>query len=277
MTRVAYLGPELTFTHQASQKKFGTKVEHVPYHSITDVFMEVEGDKCDYGVVPIENSIEGAVNHTLDMLVTSPLSILSEVYLEISYYLLMSHPVRRSPRIEKIYSHPQVFGQCRTWLRRYHIDVDLIEVSSTTNAAVALIASKEENSACIASKLAADKYNLHIAGKQVEADCNKSVTRFLVIGKKPLPKQPRGDDKTSIVFSVKDKVGALHDVLVPFKKNNINLTKIESRPSRLKAWEYYFFVNLEGHYEDKNVKKALIELKKECTYFKVLGSYPKGE
>jgi len=270
--KVAYLGPPFTFTHQASMKKFGSSVKHMPCDSITDVFIEVEKDRCDYGVVPIENSIEGAVNHTLDMFTDSDLKIFSEVYLEISHNLL-TRSVKRTPRIDKIYSNPQVFGQCRAWLKANIPGAELIEVSSTARAAE--IVSKQKNAACIGPSLVQEKYGLMALAHDIE-DSPHNVTRFLVIGKE-FQSKPTGDDKTSIVFSVKDRVGVLHDVLVPFKRNKVNLSKIESRPSKAKAWEYYFFVNLEGHHENRNVKKALKELKRNCRYLKVLGSYPKGD
>lgn len=268
--RVAYLGPVATFTHLASIKKFGSSVEYIPANSITEVFQEVEKGRAEYGVVPIENSIEGAVSHTLDMFVDSDLKICSEISLEISHYLL-GRPVKRSPGILKIYSNPQVFGQCRIWLEANLPKAELIEVSSTARAAE--LAQKELNSACIASRLAADYYGLQIYAKSIE-DYSHNVTRFLVIGK--TEPNPTNNDKTSIMFSIKDKLGALHDMLVPFKKNRINLTKIESRPSKRRAWDYYFFLDLEGHHKDKNVRKALTGLKRPATFIKVLGSYPVG-
>lgn len=267
--KIAYLGPPFTFTHQASLKKFGSSVEHIPCENITDVFTEVSRDRCDYGVVPIENSIEGAVNHTLDMFIDSDLKIFSEVYFEVSHNLLSNGSMKQ---IKRVYSNPQVFGQCRLWIEASLPGVELVEVSSTARAAE--IASKEKNSACIASLLAARKHKLKTLADSIE-DSPHNVTRFLVIGKQLLSK-PTGNDKTSIMFSVRDRVGALHSILMPFKKHKINLTKIESRPSKLKAWEYYFFVNLEGHFEDKRVKKAVDELSEKCPYLKVLGSYPKG-
>jgi len=267
--KITYLGPPFTFTHLAALKKFGSSVEYVACSSITDIFVEVERDRADYGVVPIENSIEGAVNHTLDMLIDSSLKICSEIYLEVSHNLLS-----KSSNLEKIkmvYSNPQVFGQCRLWLEGNMPGVELREVSSTTKAAE--IVTKEKNSAAIGSLLAAKKYNLAVLAKSIE-DIPHNITRFLVIGKTLA--RPTKDDKTSVMFSVKDKVGALHDTLAPFKKNNINLTKIESRPSKRRHWEYYFFVDLEGHYEDEKVKKSLSELKNECLLLKILGSYPKA-
>lgn len=264
--RVAYLGPPATFTHLAALKKFGSQVEYIPTSSITDIFAEVEGERADYGVVPIENSIEGAVTHTLDMFMDSDLKVCSEILLEISHNLLANC---KKDKIKKIYSNPQVFGQCRLWLEANLPRVDLVEVSSTTKASE--LASKEKNSAAIASFLAAQKYKLKIIARSIE-DSTHNVTRFLVIAKEIA--EPTKKDKTSIMFSVKDKVGALHDMLVPFKKNKVNLTKIESRPSKRKAWEYYFFVDLQGHVKDKNVARALKGLESQAAYFKILGSYP---
>jgi chorismate mutase/prephenate dehydratase len=268
--RVAYLGPVATFTHLASIKKFGSSVKYVPVNSITEVFAEVQKGRAEYGVVPIENSIEGAVSHTMDMFIDSDLKICSEISLEISHNLMGRH-VRGSPRVLKIYSNPQVFGQCRIWLEANLPKAELIEVSSTAKAAE--LAKKEPNSACIASKLAADCYGLEIYDKSIE-DYSHNMTRFLVIGR--TEPNPTKRDKTSIVFSLKDRVGALHDILVPFKKNRINMTKIESRPSKKKAWDYYFYVDFLGHHRDANVARALHELEKNTKFMKILGSYPVG-
>jgi chorismate mutase/prephenate dehydratase len=267
--RIAYLGPQFTFTHLASLKKFGSSIRYVSCNSIADVFMEVEKERCDYGVVPIENSIEGAVNYTLDMFIDSGLKIFSEIYLEISHNVLGRGTIEN---IEKIYSNPQVFGQCRLWLKANLPHAELIEVSSTAKAAE--LAAQRRNTACIAATLAGKKHKLKILAASIE-DSPRNVTRFLVIGKKLLSR-PTGDDKTSIVFSVRDRVGVLHDMLIPFKKARINLTKIESRPSKVAPWQYYFFIDFEGHHETKHVKKSLNELKKHCTLFKILGSYPQG-
>jgi len=263
---VAYLGPPATFTHIAALKKFGSSVSYLPVNSITEVFTEVERGRADYGVVPIENSIEGAVNHTLDMFMESELKICSEISLEVSHNILANCTMKQ---IKKVYSNPQVFGQCRIWLEANLPKAELVEVSSTTKAAE--LAVKEKNTAAIASSLASECYGLNILARSIE-DSAHNVTRFLVIG--IAEGKPTKRDKTSIMFSVKDRVGALHDMLVPFKKNRINLTKIESRPSKKKAWEYYFFVDMAGHYKDKNVKRALGELEGRCTYLKILGSYP---
>lgn len=268
-TRIAYLGPEATFTHLAALKRFGSQVEYVACDSIPDVFLEVERDNADYGVVPIENSIEGAVSHTLDMFVDLDLKICAQVILDVSHNLLANCP---KDKIKRVYSNPQVFGQCRIWLQENLSSVEKTEVSSTTRAAQ--IAAEEKYSACIASTLAARVYKLKIIAPDIE-DSPHNITRFLVIGKSDVP--ATGEDKTSVVFSIKDRVGALHDMLVPFKKYGINLTKIESRPSKKKAWDYYFFVDLDGHRDEPYIKKALSELENKCRFLKVLGSYPVGE
>ncbi|PIQ89854.1 MAG: prephenate dehydratase [Candidatus Omnitrophica bacterium CG11_big_fil_rev_8_21_14_0_20_42_13] len=264
--RISYLGPEATFTHLASLKKFGSSVKYLPAHTISDVFINVEQDLADYGVVPVENSIEGAINHTLDMLVDSSLSICAQIKLSVSHNLLSRYKL---PQIKKIYSNPQVFGQCRFWLRANLPHAELIEVSSTSRAAE--IAAKEKNSACIASRLAGEVYKLALVAASIE-DTKHNITRFLVVGKNE--SGATGKDKTSIAFSIKDKVGALQEMLAPFKKYKINLTKIESRPSKRKAWDYYFFIDLEGHMRDKNVKSAVDALSRQATYLRVLGSYP---
>jgi len=268
---IAYLGPSLTFTHLAALSKFGSSVGYIDCSGIGEVFNEVEKGRANYGVVPIENSIEGAVNYTFDMFVNSDLKICSEIYLEISHNLLGS--VKDLSKIKRVYSHPQVFAQCRKWIEKNIPKAELIEVSSTSRAAE-LSSRIKKDTACIASRLAAKKYKLKVLSASIE-DTAHNVTRFLVIGNTSADSTKK--DKTSIMFSIKDKVGALHDMLVPFKKNKINLTKIESRPSQLKAWEYYFFVDLEGHYTNKTLRKALKELGKGCSYLKVLGSYPIGK
>jgi len=267
---IAYLGPELTFTHIASMKKFGSSVDYKSCDTITDVFDEVESSRADYGVVPIENSIEGAVNHTLDMFIDSDLKICSEIFLDISQNLLSKE--KSLEKIKKVYSKHEVFGQCRLWLESNLRRVDLLEVSSTAKAAE--IASREKGVACIASALAAKKYGLNTLYRSIEDNAN-NVTRFLVIGRTEA--QPTKHDKTSIMFSIKDRIGALHDMLVPFKKYGINMTKIESRPSKTKAWQYYFFVDLEGHHLKAKMSKALSELESIAAYFKILGSYPAGD
>jgi chorismate mutase/prephenate dehydratase len=267
--RIAYLGPEATFTHLAALKRFGSQVEYIASDSIGDVFSEVEKDNADYGVVPIENTIEGAVSHTLDMFMDSDLKICAQIILDVAHNLLANCPKNK---IKRVYSNPHVFGQCRIWLQENLPGSEKIEVSSTTRAAQ--IAAKEKYSACIASALAGRVYKLKAIASDIE-DSPHNITRFFVIGKSAVP--ATGDDKTSIMFSIKDRIGALHDMLMPFKKYNINLTKIESRPSKKKAWDYYFFVDLAGHRNDARIKKALSELENRCRFLKVLGSYPTGE
>ncbi|MDP2921251.1 MAG: prephenate dehydratase [Candidatus Omnitrophota bacterium] len=266
--KIAYLGPEATFTHLAAIKKFGSNVTYYPCSSITDVFRDIESERSDYGVVPVENSTEGMVSHTLDMFINSDLKICSEIMLDVSHNLLAKCGIKS---IKKIYSKQEVFGQCRIWLEENLHSAELVEVSSTSKAAD--IASKEKSSAAIASILAAEKYGLDVIAKDIEDNSN-NVTRFLVIGN--TTPAPTKNDRTSIMCSVKDRVGALHDMLVPFKKNKITLTKIESRPSKRKAWEYYFFIDMLGHSQNPNVKKALKETEKKSAYLKVLGSYPIG-
>lgn len=264
--KIAYLGPAATFTHLAAIKKFGSSVKYYPAGSITEIFAEVEKARADYGVVPIENSIEGAVNHTLDMFMESDLVICSEITLEVVHNLMANCAISE---IKRVYSKFEVFGQCRMWLESNLPKVELLDVSSTSKAAE--IAAGEKNSAAIGSKLAAECYGLKVLAKSIE-DSAYNITRFLVIGK--TWSAPTKKDKTSIMFAVKDKPGTLHDILAPFKKNRINMTKIESRPSKKKAWEYYFFVDLEGHAQNPKIKKALTQLKAHTSVFKILGSYP---
>ena len=266
--KVAYLGPEATFAHMAAIKKFGKSLDYIECSSIADVFTEVERGRADYGVVPIENSTEGAVNHTLDMFIDSDLKICSEMYLPIQHNLLSKH--KNISSIKKVYSHEQVFAQCRKWLEKNLPNVKLIPYASTTQAA--MFATLGKGRAAIASKVAAERYKLNILASSIE-DSAHNITRFLIIGNQEAG--PTKHDKTSIVFSMKDKAGALHDVLAPFKNSKINLTKIESRPSKKKAWKYYFFVDMGGHKNSPSVKKALKALGKECLFVKILGAYPK--
>ncbi len=266
---VAYLGPELTFTHQASLRKFGSSVKYLSCDSISDVFREVEKGNADYGVVPIENSIEGAINHTLDMFMDSSLEICSEIYFPIRHSLLSRKSGLKG--IVNIYSKPEVFGQCRKWIEKNVPLARLVEASSTAKAAE--IASKHSGMACIASELAAERYGLNVLATSIE-DSATNVTRFLVIGKEM--SKVSGRDKTSIMFSVKDRPGILHDMLGIFKKQGINLTKIESRPSKMRLWKYYFFVDMDGHSESLHVRKAIKDLGRKCHFVKMLGSYPKA-
>ncbi|MDD5408862.1 MAG: prephenate dehydratase [Candidatus Omnitrophica bacterium] len=269
LLKVAYMGPQASFSNLAALKRFGSQMSYVACGSIPEVFLEVERGAADYGVVPVENSIEGAVTHTLDMLVDSDLKICSQVILNVSHNLLANCP---KDKIHKIYSNPQVFGQCRIWLQKNLPNAELIDVSSTTRAAE--LARKGKNSAAIASLLASKVYGLKVLACGIQ-DSLQNATRFLVVGKNVAART--GHDKTSLLFSIKDHVGALYEMLLPFRKYGVNLTKIESRPSKKKAWEYYFFVDISGHQDDHKIKKALKELERRCTYLKILGSYPIGE
>ena len=266
---IAYLGPPATFTHLAAIARFGSSTEYLPVSNISDVFSEVETDHADYGVVPIENSTEGAINNTLDMFVTSSTSICAEILLNISHCLMSKEESKND--IKRIYSKAEVYGQCKIWLRANLPNAELIETSSTTRAAE--IAAKEKGSAAIASRLAAQIYNLNIIQSSVE-DIHSNVTRFLIISKNLTQKSK--DDKTSIMFSSKDRVGSLHEILGVFRKHKINLSMIESRPSRRKAWDYYFFTDFDGHCTDTNIAAALMDLDKKCKFVKILGSYPKS-
>ncbi|MEA3506391.1 MAG: prephenate dehydratase [Elusimicrobiota bacterium] len=264
---ISYLGPEATFTHMAALKQFSEHCRYLPSSSIDQVFREVEKKRADYGVVPVENSTEGAVTHTLDVFMESDCKITAEIIMDISHNLLSSE--ESLDKIKTVYSHPQAFGQCAIWLEENLPGIQQVEVSSTSAAAGK--ASRQKGAAAIASSVAAGLYSLKTLASSIE-DARKNVTRFYIIGRKMAA--PSENSKTTVMFSIKDKVGALHDMLVPFKKHSINLTKIESRPSGNKAWEYIFFVDLEGHISQNKVKEALEELKKNCVFFKVLGSYP---
>lgn len=265
---IAYLGPEASFTHLASISKFGSSVKYMPATTISEIFQEVDQKRADYGVIPVENSIEGAVTHSLDRLIDSDLKISSEIIFEISHNLLSRSPLKE---IDRVYSNPQVFGQCRLWLETNLPRVELIDTSSTTHAAQR--AQREDRAAAIASKLAATLYDLPIVAEGIE-DHAHNVTRFLVIGRDFTP--PSGRDKTSIVVSIKDKVGALYEMLIPIKRHRINMTKIESRPSKKKAWDYYFFIDIEGHVQNPKIKKMLSELEGKVRFLKILGSYPRA-
>jgi chorismate mutase/prephenate dehydratase len=268
--KVSCLGPLATYTHLAALRHFGSSAAFLPVDSIKQVFENVETGKAEYGVVPIENSNEGVVSHTLDMFVDSELQVVAEIILEISHNLL-SRQIDRA-KIKKIYSHPQGLAQCRGWLEANMPGVPAAESTSTARAAE--LAAKEPLSAAIAGEIAARMYDLNILERNIQ-DNRKNVTRFLVISKE-FP-QRTGNDKTSVMFSIKHKPGALYEVLLPFKRAKINLTKIESRPSKRKAWEYIFFVDMEGHIGDRKIRKAIDSLKENCLYLKILGSYPQGK
>ncbi len=267
--RVAFLGPLATFSHLAALQKFGLSAELVPQKSIPAVFEEVEKGRALYGVVPVENSTEGVVSHTLDMFMESELKINAEVLLEVSHFLLSR--TGRLEDIRKVYSHPQPLAQCRGWLADNLPNVPQVDVASTTLAAQ--IVSEDYNAAAIASEYAATIYNLKVVKERIEDQVN-NVTRFLVIGRKGVARGP--NNKSSLMFAVKDEPGILYRMLEPFAKRGLNLSKIESRPFKKKAWEYIFFLDLMGHMEDSDVAAAVLELRECCQFVKILGSYPKA-
>jgi len=266
---IAYLGPEATFTHQAAMKRFGVSLRYVPLKTIADVFNEVSKRRADFGVVPIENSTEGVVTHTLDMFVDSDLKIVSQIVLPVQHCLL-SRATRR--QIKKLYVHPQTLAQCRSYIQKNFPGAEIIETSS--NARSAELASGDRRSGAIAGLLAAEKYNLPVLEHDVQ-DSAGNATRFLVLGRECGP--PSGHDRTSIMFCISDRVGALYTALTPFRRFRINMTKIESRPSKRKAWEYYFFVDIDGHAQERSAARALAQLAQQCVFVKVLGSYPNAE
>ena len=263
---IAYLGPEATFTHQAAMHKFGSSSVYLPARSIEGVFREVERERADFGVVPVENSTEGVETHTLDMLVESELLICDEVILKIIHDLFSFSSLKK---IKRVYSHPQALAQCKGWIGENLSHAEIREVYSTAGAVEKALSDHE--GAAIASHLAKEVYNIPIVATSIE-DKVFNYTRFFVIGRRKRIRT--GKDKTSLIFALKDEVGALFHALESFWRLGVNMTKIESRPSRRKAWEYYFFVDIEGHQEDKKVKEALDELKKRVTFIKILGSYP---
>lgn len=265
---IAYLGPEATYTHQAAIRNFGVSLQHRAMKTIPDVFEEVERGSADYGVIPIENSTEGAVFHSMDMLVESELLICSQVYLPIEHCLLSQSPLSE---IREVYSKDQALGQCRDWLRRNLPNALLVDVNST--AAAAEMAQQRPGVAAVASVLAAELYELNLVERGIQDKAN-NVTRFLVVGKTQAKPLGGGCDKTSLVISLTDESGALEKALKPFAARGINLSKIESRPSRKKAWDYYFFIDLIGHYQDAAVQAAIDEVKQHCPFVKWLGSYP---
>lgn len=267
--KIAYLGPEASFTHMAARERFGSSTTFLPLAGIGDVFQEVSQGRAHYGVVPVENSTEGVVAHTLDMLVEADVKICAEASLEIHLYLLSRSG--RTEDIQSIVSHPQALAQCRRWLASRFPQTRVDEVASTAQAAK--MAAQDSTVAAIASGLAKDFYDLEVVEGNIEDQAN-NITRFLVIGTQE--PRPSGDDKTSIVFSVKDEVGILHRMLEPFAKNRINLTKVESRPLKRKPWEYLFFLDFEGNLKEPRIQRAMKKLERSCVFIKVLGSYPSG-
>lgn len=270
--KIGFLGPEGTFTQTAVHKHFGHSVRALPFHTIDETFQEVECGAADFGVVPIENSTEGSVNNTLDMFLTSPLKIAGEIELKIEQHLMGTQ--KGLDKIERICAHEQSLAQCRGWIRENLPHVELIGMSS--NAAGARRARDEDGTAAIGPEVAADVYELQILVNNIE-DRPDNATRFLVVGRELLA--PSGDDKTTILISTADTAGGagvLHSLLQPLAAHGVSMTRIESRPSRRKKWDYVFFIDVEGHATEPPVADALAELEKSASLFKVLGAYPKA-
>ena len=266
---VAYLGPPATYTHLAAIERFGSSIQAFPTESIEEVFEAVEREKASFGVVPIENSTEGVVNRTLDMLIDSEVRICGEILIRVSHDLHSRSG--RAEKIRKIYSHPQALGQCRQWLRKNFPGAALYESASTARAAQ--MAVEDEEAAAVASSLASHLYGLKVIESRIE-DYLHNYTRFLVLGREMVGRT--GRDKTSLLFSISHSPGALYEIIKPFSEKAINLTKIESRPIKDRPWEYVFFLDFEGHATDLQVQEALMEMKREALFFKLLGSYPRS-
>jgi len=267
--RISYLGPEATFTHIAAINHFGDSTSFLPQPGIRDVFLEVEKGRCDFGVVPVENSIEGSVNYTLDLFFESNLKICAEKYLTISHDLLSKS--KKLEQIKVVYSHPQPIAQCRGWLRKNIPNARIEECGSTSSAAQKVV--DIQDAAAIASSEAARIYNLNVTASRIE-DHSNNTTRFLIIGNNEIFRT--GDDKTSIMFATAHVPGSLYKTLEPIAKSGINMLKLESRPSKHENWSYFFFVDLEGHTEDKKIQDTVSKMKKLCLFLKILGSYPKS-
>ncbi len=266
---IGFLGPEGTYTHAAVLKHFGHSVKNKPLSTIDEVFREVEAGAVNYGVVPVENSTEGVVNHTLDSFMNSSLSVCGEVELRIHHCLLSVGEERKT--IKRIYSHQQSLAQCREWLDANLYYAERIAVNS--NAEAARLAAEDSESAAIASSTAAEIYGLNILANNIE-DHPDNTTRFLIIGNRPVPAS--GEDKTSLLVSTANKAGSLHGLLSPFVRHGVSMTRIESRPSKRAVWEYVFFIDVNGHADDPDVAMALSELDNEASMMRLLGSYPKA-
>lgn len=266
---VAFLGPKDTFSHMAAMRVFGVTADYRPLATLSDIFTEVERKRIDYGIIPVESAMGGGVTDTLDRFVSSDLRIVNEILMRVTQNLLSNTPM---DEIRRVYSKDNAFVQCRNWLRANLPNAELVDTSSTAEAA--RIAAREPGTAAIASALAAETYNLEILVPCIE-DSQNNYTRFFIIGYQK--SKPTGKDKTSILISIKDRPGALHGLLKPFDEAGVNLTRIESRPSRKKAWEYVFFIDMLGHVQDEAVAKVLDQVAEFCLELRVLGSYPQGE
>jgi len=269
---IAYLGPEATNTHQAAIKKFGASVDYHGMASIADIFTAVEKGEADYGVIPIENSTEGSVRDALDQFVDSDLKVVAQIYLEISHALISKSPLEE---IEKVYSKDQALAQCRMWLQRYLPHAQIIASGSTSSAVQ--IAQKTPHVAAVASPLAAEYYGMPVVAPNIQ-DKPDNTTRFFVVGKQASGSAGGGRDMTSFLISLGDSAaahpGALLKMLLPLAKRGINLSKIESRPSKKRPWDYFFFIDVTGHYDDPAMQEAIRQLNRFCPMVKWLGSYP---
>ncbi|MEX2045038.1 MAG: prephenate dehydratase [Opitutus sp.] len=269
---IAYLGPEASNTHAAALKKFGASVDYHAMATVSDIFTAVEKGETDYAVIPIENSTEGSVREALDSFVESDLKIVAQIYLEISHALISNSPLEK---IELVYSKDQALAQCRHWLQRHLPHAQLVDAPSTSRAVQ--MAKKEAGTAAVAGELAAEHYGVPIVERNIQ-DKADNTTRFFVLGRKASGMVGGGKDLTSLLVSLGDEAashsGALLKMLMPLAERGVNLSKIESRPSKKRPWDYYFFLDVTGHYEDPNMKAAVTELKKFCPMVKWLGSYP---
>lgn len=268
--KVAYLGPEGTFTQEAALKHFGDSAISVPQSAIDEVFREVLAGVCHYGVVPVENSTEGVISHTLDSFMDSSLKICGEVELRIHQHFMIGANTNKD-NITRVYSHAQSLAQCRQWLNANYPAIDRVAVSSNAEAAKRI--QGEWNSAAIAGDMACELYDLEKLWEKIE-DRPDNSTRFLIIGREEVPRS--GDDRTSIVVSVRNKPGALYDLLGPFRRRNVDMTRLESRPARNSKWSYVFFIDFQGHVDDQPVADVLAELASEVAELRVLGSYPRA-
>ena len=267
--RVAYLGPEATFSEQAVRKHFGQAVEALPSATVDEAFRRCESGEAQFAVVPVENSTEGAVGRTLDLLLVTPLRICAEIELRVHQNLLAK--TSKIEAIRRVYSHSQSLAQCAGWLAQHLAGAEKVPVAS--NAEAARLASQEQASAAIAGEAAAARYGLDVLARSIEDDPNNT-TRFLVLGN--LEPSPTGNDRTSLVMSAQNKPGAVHALLTPLAEHRVSMTRIESRPSRARSalWEYVFFIDLEGHQKDARVAAALDALREKAPFLKILGSYP---
>ncbi len=265
---IAYLGPEATNTHQAALRKFGASVEYRALATIGDVFTAVEKGEADYGVVPLENSTQGAVRDAHDLFVESSALIVAEVYLDIQHALLSNSPLSK---ITRVYSKDQALAQCRQWLERNLPHAQLIDVDSTAYGVQ--LAKKEKGAAAVAARLAGDRYGVAVLADKIQ-DHKNNVSRFCIIGREPSGPVGHRGDKTSLLVSLHDEPGALLKMLKPLSRRGLNMTRIESRPSRVRQWDYYFFLDVTGHHDDPSMQAALKELRRMCPLVKWLGSYP---